>query len=1824
MRKLLLLSVFLFLFQTVYSQEMKTIDINGQKCVNGHIIVKFKRDPNNKIAEDVAVNRQMLIEKYKATVKKQWRIGAELWSIDTLQMPDATKNILDSLKRLDYIKYAEPDFIVYADIIPNAYILPNDPQYDSLWGLNQIHAPLAWSNSTGDSSMIVGIIDSGIDYNHQDLQTNIWTNTSEIPNNGLDDDNNGYIDDIHGWDFCNNDNDPMDDFGHGTHIAGIIGAVGNNSIGITGVNWSCKMASLKFLNSSGNGEISNMISALEYAITNNIKITNNSYGRECCECFSQAEYDAIQLASDSNIVFTASAGNKGHSNDFNFSFQHPSYPASYDIANIISVASNNLDDELSLFSNFGEISVDLSAPGESIYSTLPGNSYGIKSGTSMSTPYVVGAIANIWQLHPQLSNIEIKQHLLETVDIIPSYEEKISSLGRLNFYGASGGLSIHPFNLDFRAELVNHQSPVDTVFLTNSSDQVCIIDSIISGLVFQISKDTTFTVAINNTQISPKGTDTLYVRFIPDSTGYYSEPLTIYFRYDSLNNYQFSSELKGRGVNSGTIIQPGEVSGIWDSINSPYYINGDMEIKNNNALQIGPGVNVEFQGHYRLTVRDGQIVAKGNFNDTIKFYSKNTQNGWYGLRLLDSAKDDTLQFCLITNCFKRLDKVEPGVWSDYASDYCGGGLYARASVPFVSNCMFYQNQAFEGGGICILYAYNSDTSTTTITKCHILNNFAFNHHAGIYIELEGYNNGLLFTNNVVANNYATLNGGGLTLIATWNVDSILFICNNNFVNNKVSAFYGSAMYLLGQPILRNNIIWGNSDDGFSLSSIYGQNGVLIKNVKYNLMQEDYPGIGNICLNPSFINPTQGNGLTFDALHANWELKDSSKCINNGIIDTSNLLFDSTDILLNPRIYANVIDIGAYENQNDIRLLSSDPPDLLDFNAISLGDSLTKTIVLYSGTIPISIDSISIIQDSLNCYSIISSQITGLNSNSTSTIQIKYKPSHQKIDRGLISIYSNAVNNPLINVKLFGVGVVGEVINGGAVWGDWYNQNNNYNILGNIYIPSGLSLKIHSGVKVLFYGNYNLTVNQNAQLLVLGNLNDSVTFIPADTTSRWGGIKLYNSGSNDTLNFAIISYVSGVAVNIQNSNSSIINCRISNNIFCDNEKTGGIYLENSDALVRNNTISNNTGTDGGGINAYGCNNLIIQNNNIINNVAVGSGGGIYFLQSSIRICGNTILNNQALSLGGGGIMASVNWNKLVKSLIQNNVIVNNQCDRYGGGIGIIGSRIDLVSNIIINNQAGIGWNGGGVGLYATGNVLLRNNIITGNLYDQLFTNVDTSVFNIAFCNIQQDSLAGFPIQGIGNINTDPLFLNPSQGPGISYSGVNADWHLSSNSPCINAGTPDTTGINLPLVDLDGNVRIWFDTIDMGTYEYGAPPYIPPVPSYSLSGVFSYNNIANTAIDSVWVFRKQNGIKLDSVRSSISGTYTFQQVPNGSYTISAETDKPWGGINGTDALKIMRHFAGLEDLTIPVRKTSADVNNTQNINATDAVKVQLRCVGIDSTFERGDWTFEKHGGGDTVVIAGANRLVNFYGLCVGDVNGSNIPGSGAKSTENPELQVDNVIKAGSETELFLPVSVTSDCELGAVTLELAYPEDLIEIVGVSLSQINPYFTARAATFKAVWSDLNPVKAFADQPFAFIKVRTKEKFMTGSIVQFRIAGKMTELSDPRGEPISDVTISIPTIKYDEKPDHQYLYIYPNPAKSKTHVIYNARETGKIKLTMFDISMHRVREYDLQSANKGLNEFDLDVSNFATGEYLLELRFNGKTFKEKQVEKIIIGTRE
>lgn len=328
------------------------------------------------------------------------------------------------------IRAANPgvDITCEANSIIEANVTPNDTQFSALYGMTKISAPSAWDITTGSTSVVVAVIDTGIDYTHPDLVDNIATNSRETPNNGVDDDGNGYVDDYYGYDFANNDANPLDDHFHGTHCAGTIGAKGNNGKGVAGVNWTVKLMPVKVLDSYGSGTLAAVAAGMNYAVKRGVKIMSMSLGTTS---YSSTLENAVINARNSGVLVIAAAGNSALDTDV-----YPHYPSSLPQDNVISVAASTSSDSFAYFSNYGATSVDLAAPGDSILSTYLGGQYAYASGTSMATPHVAGMAALLLAVNPSLSYTSIKSILLKTVDPISSMSGKLVSGGRGNIYKA--------------------------------------------------------------------------------------------------------------------------------------------------------------------------------------------------------------------------------------------------------------------------------------------------------------------------------------------------------------------------------------------------------------------------------------------------------------------------------------------------------------------------------------------------------------------------------------------------------------------------------------------------------------------------------------------------------------------------------------------------------------------------------------------------------------------------------------------------------------------------------------------------------------------------------------------------------------------------------------------------------------------------------------------------------------------------------------------------------------------------------------------------------------------------------------------------------------------------------------------------------------------------------------------------------------------------------------------------------------------------------------------------------------------------------------------
>jgi subtilisin family serine protease len=472
-----------FIILAITSQTVVKTDAEGRdssaksaeriaEFIPGEVIVRFREDTTAAKTKGARLTTLRTTERDITAEVKEFDGSNIVKGLRVaLVAPADTLLAVQAFKSREDVLYAEPNYVRRKDA------LPNDPSFASQWGLKNtgqvgindatgfqqagtvgadIDAELAWNITTGSRTVVVGVVDEGVDITHTDLIDNIWRNPGEIAGNGIDDDGNGFKDDINGWDFYHNDASVYDGPGtynsggvtlqtdsHGTHVAGTIGATGNNATGVTGVNWQVSIMSLKIIpkectpiatcDPPAPASVRTTVAAYNYARMMrqrgvNLRVLNNSYGGGGK---SQAEIDAISALNDVGILFVASAGNEPED-----SGTFPRYPSTYDVPNIIAVAATNRFDDIASFSTFGARTVSIGAPGRSILSTFPSNTYASISGTSMSTPHVAGTAALVVAANPGISAQNLRGVLAYTGDVLPALQGKTTTGRRLNAYNA--------------------------------------------------------------------------------------------------------------------------------------------------------------------------------------------------------------------------------------------------------------------------------------------------------------------------------------------------------------------------------------------------------------------------------------------------------------------------------------------------------------------------------------------------------------------------------------------------------------------------------------------------------------------------------------------------------------------------------------------------------------------------------------------------------------------------------------------------------------------------------------------------------------------------------------------------------------------------------------------------------------------------------------------------------------------------------------------------------------------------------------------------------------------------------------------------------------------------------------------------------------------------------------------------------------------------------------------------------------------------------------------------------------------------------------------
>ncbi len=868
-----------------------------------------------------------------------------------------------------------------------------------------------------------------------------------------------------------------------------------------------------------------------------------------------------------------------------------------------------------------------------------------------------------------------------------------------------------------------------TVFIKNNTAGSISINSIFSPEGFAISRiDDSYSDYIDSFEIQRPGQEaSINVKFHPDEARGYYGILTI--------NYSDGNEkyviLKGNSFTGGTEIPEGEVSGTWSDANSPYFVDGDIEVPEDGELVIEPGVKVMFLGPYGMTIgKNARLAAEGNESQPIEFTAWNRDIGWGGLRFLDSGDDDILSYCSITFSKKNTSSMV------YISsiDSSGGAIYCDSSSPTITNCKIANNIGDEGGAIYCFESYP------------------------------------VISNTVIANN-ASMGGisqcGGI-FTTGWGAPEIK---NCTIVNNSP----GGIFTMSGDGVdMTNTIVWGNH-----MYQIRTDESVPV--VSFCDVQGGYPGQGNIDADPCFFAPSSGAGPDYDGASANWTLRSSSPCINSG----TEIYLPESDLAGSQRIYSDIVDMGAYENQSDLPLITVTPSGTADAGFVPLGtDSTTGLDITNTGKIDFKVESLSI-SDASGVFSIVTDvQDHLLVPGDTVRVEIGFTPTEERFYAGAIHVYSTSSNAPDKQIILNGVGVSGTVIPGGQVSGTWRKEESPYTITGDIHIPRGRTLTVEPGVVVKFAGHFGLSVGYRATLRARGTETDNIVFTAMDTDEGWFGIRFVNSGADDILKYCTIEY----AKKPYNAGSGYLDLLGGGILCCSSWEAEPSYGVPSNPTIDHCLIANNHALSGGGIFCMDESEAEITYNAIVDNSAFIDGGAIYVEYSSPTITNNIIAHNSALDSGG-----ILNWYG-APSIINNTIVHNRPNGMYLGPTPWIwdsDSSPPVLNNIVWENEIYVSW------------------YVYPEDYDVRFNNIQGG-FEIEGYEFEEEEE-----EGEGNIDAAPHFADPG----------NRDYHLKSQagrwdpvsqtwvqdnrtSPCIDAGEPGTSVGSEPLPN--------GDIINMGAY------------------------------------------------------------------------------------------------------------------------------------------------------------------------------------------------------------------------------------------------------------------------------------------------------------------------------------------------------------------------------------------------------------------------
>jgi hypothetical protein len=876
-------------------------------------------------------------------------------------------------------------------------------------------------------------------------------------------------------------------------------------------------------------------------------------------------------------------------------------------------------------------------------------------------------------------------------------------------------LDVEPASMNF-SSAPGADSPWQNLRIVNNVAGVQ-VDSVTSPEGFLIATGATgaYTNRIDTIKFTrPQMGVTLRVKFHPERAGGYYGALAIHYS-DNRTRYVV---LKGWSYAGGTRVGPGDVSGTWSAADAPYFVMGDIQVPQNGELVVEPGVQVFFTGPYGLTVgEDARLLARGEAGRPIEFTACNRDVGWAGLRFVVSGADDVLSFCSLTFARKGITSMPSGPdaaldTGDYGENSKGGAIYCLLSDPTIENCRIANNTGDAGGAVCCL------GSAPVLSNTLIANNVSQGEAprcGGLYAE--GINKPQLR--------------------------------NCTIVNNSPGGLFASSSEGLD---VTNSIVWGN--DVFQIATDQSA-----PTVSFSDVQGGWRGQGNMNADPCFLDPSAGVGIEYDGLAANWALRTSSPCINSG---TPVEDLPATDAAGGPRLHSDVMDLGAYENQSDLPLLTISPSVTADAGFVPLdANSAVALDITNTGAADVTITGVSL-ADANGVFSLatpVADQV--LPPGGQVQIQVEFRPDGEGAYKGVLDVYSTAGNAAHRQVALRGVGVSGTLVPGGSVSGTWTRAQSPYAVTGDIHIPRGKALTIEPGVLVKFAGHFALTVGYRGTLRAMGTEPERIVFTASDTDQGWRGLRFVNSGAEDILEWCTVEY----AKKPRATGGSFLDLYGGAILCCGSEDDEPGFIVASSPTIDSCLIAHNSACTGGGIMCFDESEALITNSTIVDNEADIDGAGIALYYSYCTIVNNVIARNSGMV--AGGIM-----NYLGTPFIVNNTIVANR-----------------PSGLHLEPTTFFFW--GDEGVSVMNNIVWQNEIY-------LSPYAQPEEYDVRFNDVQ----GGW--EGEGNLDADPLFADAGQGDYHLKSQAGRwdpaanDWVVDGiTSPCIDAGDPDADPVDEPL-------------------------------------------------------------------------------------------------------------------------------------------------------------------------------------------------------------------------------------------------------------------------------------------------------------------------------------------------------------------------------------------------------------------------------------------